>query len=144
MSMYETFETNPEKEREGVWLDYGDFRVRVAHAGHGNQRYVKYAEKVLKPVRRAMEAGSLDHARSDALMIDIYAKTVILDWEVKNKDGDWKQGIEARDGSTLPFTVDNVIATLKALRNLFVDIQQQANQITHFRAAEMEEDSGNS
>ena len=84
MGMYDTFETDPNMEQEGVFLDYGDFRVRIAHAGQGNSKYVRYAEKKLKPVRKAMEAGALGNERSMVLMIDIYAESIILDWQVRD------------------------------------------------------------
>ena len=147
MGMYDTFETDPTREQEGVYLDYGDFRIRVAHAGQGNKRYVAYAEKALRPVRQAMNAGALSNERSLSIMADVYAKTIVLDWQVaqKNEDGtiSWKTGIEARDGSIQPFTAQTVEVTLKALPNLFSDIQQQASSIANFRRAELEEEAGN-
>lgn len=142
MGMYDTFETDPNMEQEGVFLDYGDFRVRIAHAGQGNSKYVKYAEKKLKPVRKAMEAGALGNERSMAIMIDIYCESIILDWQVRNGET-WKSGIEARDGSVMPFTRENVETTLRALPNLFLDIQQQAQSIANFRRADLEGEAGN-
>lgn len=147
MGMYDTFETDTEMEKAGVIVDYGDFRIRLAHAGQGNQRYVKYAEKMMKPVRRAMEAGSLGNERSMAIMVDIYAKTIVLEWQVAVKDDEgnttWKTGIESKDGSIIPYTEENVIAALKALPNLFLDIQQQATSIANYRRAELENEAGN-
>lgn len=143
MGMYDVFETDEDLETSGIWLDYGDFRVRIASAGQGNKKYVKYAEKALKPVRKAMQAGALSNERSIAIMSDIYAKTIILDWEVI-QDGKPKKGIEGRDGSVLPFNYENVRQAFMDLPNLFIDIQEQANSIANFRKAELEEDSGNS
>ncbi len=143
MGMFDTFETDADMESKGVIVDYGDFRVRLAHAGQGNTRYVKYAEKMMKPVRRAMEAGSLGNERSLAIMSDIYAKTIILDWQVRDGVDKWKTGIESKDGSVMPFTEENVLITLKLLPNLFLDIQQQATSIANYRRAELETESGN-
>lgn len=142
MGMYDTFETDATMEQEGVFLDYGDFRIRIAHAGQGNSKYVKYAEKKLKPVRKAMEAGALGNERSMTIMIDIYAESIILDWQVRDGEG-WKTGIESRDGSVMQFTRDNVESTLRALPNLFLDIQQQAQSIANFRKADLESEAGN-
>ena len=147
MGMYNTFKTDPNREQEGVWLDYGDFRVLIAHAGQGNKKYVAYAEKKLRPVRQAMNAGALSNERSLSIMADVYAKTIVLDWQVaqKNEDGtiSWKTGIESRDGTVLPFNAQTVETTLKALPNLFSDIQQQASSIANFRRAELEDEAGN-
>lgn len=142
--MYNTFKTDPTREQEGVWLDYGDFRIRVAHAGNGNKKYVSYAERALRPVRQAMNAGALSNERSMAVMADIYATTVILGWQVMQEDGSWKDGIEAENGELLPVNKECIEQTLKNLPALFSDIQGQASSIANFRAAEVEEESGNS
>jgi hypothetical protein len=141
--MYGTFETDPTMEAQGVWLDYGDFRVLLASAGQGNKNYVRYAEKKLKPVRRALESGALSNERSQALIADIYAKTIILSWEVM-VDKKMKQGIEDRDGKLIPFNEANVEQTLIALPRLFMDLQEQAASLANYRKAELENDTKNS
>lgn len=147
MGMYDTFETDQALEAQGVWLDYGDFRVLLASAGQGNKNYVRYAEKKLKPVRRALESGALSNARSQALMADIYAKTIVLAWECnqsKTDTIDMKSGIEGKDGKVIQFTEANVEATLVALPRLFMDLQEQAASLANFRKGELEDESKNS
>lgn len=139
MSLYGVFETDLDMEAAGVWLDYGDFRIRIASAGQGNKNYVRYAEKKLKPIRRAVEAGAISNDRSQAVMADIYAKTVILDWETNGK-----KGIEARNGKILPFNIENVEKTLLNLPRLFMDLQEQAGSLATFRKEEMETETKNS
>lgn len=144
MGLYDVFETDSDLEQKGIWVDYGDFKIRLASAGQGNPKYVKYAEKALKPIRKALDAGAVDNKRSQAILADIYAKTVILDWVTFDKEADeWKTGIEMKDGSIGEFNYDNVVNTLKALPNLFIDLQEQANSMANFRKAELEGDSGN-
>lgn len=143
MGMYDVFETDENLETAGVWLDYGDFRVKIASAGQGNKSYVKYADKALKPVRKAMQAGALSNERSMAIMSDIYAKTIVLDWETMEK-GKMVKGIEQRDGKVAPMNYETVKAAFLDLPNLFIDIQEQANSIANFRKTELEEDAGNS
>lgn len=149
MGMYNVFETNKEMEQNGVWVDYGDFRVLIASAGQGNKSYVSYAEKKLKPLRRALEAGAVSNERSQAAMADIYAKTVVLDWEVLTKDdmtGEpiWTSGIEQKDGSIVEFTQEAVEAVFLALPRLFLDIQEQAGSLSNFRLEELEKEGKNS
>lgn len=139
MSLYGVFETDQDMEASGVWLDYGDFRIKIASTGQGNKNYVRYAEKKLKPVRRAIEAGAMSNDRSQAIMADIYAKTVVLDWETGGK-----AGIEDRKGKILPFTIENVTKTLVALPRLFMDLQEQAGSLATFRKEEQEEETKNS
>ena len=118
-------------------------RSGATAAGQGNKKYVKYAEKALRPVRKAMQAGALSNERSISIMSDIYAKTVVLDWEVM-VDKSLKKGIESRTGEILPFNYDNVRQAFMDLPNLFIDIQEQANSIANFRKAELEEEAKNS
>lgn len=142
MGMYDVFETDEALEANGVWIDYGDFRVLLASAGQGNKNYVRYAEKKLKPVRRALESGALSNERSQALMADIYAKTIVLSWETQ-QDGKMKAGIEDSEGKIIPFNEANVEATLKALPRLFMDLQEQAASLANFRKGELEDEAKN-
>lgn len=144
MGMYDTFETDSNLEKNGVWLDYGDFRILIASAGQGNKNYVRYAEKKLKPVRRTMEAGALSNERSMALMADIYAKTIVLDWQVRDEEGEWKQGIEDKEGNIIAFNQENVEEAFHNLPRLFMDVQEQAQSLSNFRRAELEEETKNS
>ena len=143
MGMYDVFETDEDLENSGIWIDYGDFRVKISSAGQNNKKYVKYAEKALKPVRKAMQSGALSNERSQKIMSDIYAKTIIIDWETM-VDGSLQKGIEQRDGSIEPMNYESVLRAFNDLPNLFIDIQEQANSIANFRKAELEEESGNS
>ncbi len=144
MGMYDTFETDSNLEQNGVWLDYGDFRMLIASAGQGNKNYVRYAEKKLKPVRQAMNAGALSNERSMALMADIYSKTIVLNWEVRGEDGEWSQGIEDKEGNIIAFNQENVEEAFHNLPRLFMDVQEQAQSLSNFRRAELEEETKNS
>jgi hypothetical protein len=147
-SMYEQFETDTNLETGGIWIDYGDFRVQIARAGGSNKKYLSYAEAKTKPFRRAIQAGTMPEDRSRALLYDIYAKTVILNWQIadgEEKDGTtkWKNGIHAKTGAPLPVTPENIIATFRALPALFVDLQSAAEGVALFRKEEMEADGKN-
>ena len=67
MSMYEEFETDPNLETGGIWIDYGSFRVQIARAGGANKKYLSYAETKTKPFRRAIQAGTMTEERSRGL-----------------------------------------------------------------------------
>lgn len=147
-SMYDQFETDANLETAGIWIDYGDFRVQIARAGGANKKYLSYAEAKTKPFRRAIQAGTMPEDRSRALLYDIYAKTVVLNWQIsdgENKDGTtkWKNGIHAKDGSVLEVTPENVMLTFRNLPALFVDLQSAAEGVALFRKEEMEADGKN-
>lgn len=148
MSMFEQFETDPILESEGIWLDYGDFRVLIGRAGGANKKYLSYAEAKTRPFRRAIQAGTMPEERSRALLYDIYAKTVVLNWQVADgveKDGTtkWKNGIHKKGGGILEVTPENIALTFKLLPALFMDIEQSAGSISLFRKEEMEADAKN-
>ena len=39
-TMFDQFETDPVLESEGIWIDYGAFRVKIARAGGANKKYL--------------------------------------------------------------------------------------------------------
>lgn len=145
MGMYDVFETDENLETSGIWVDYGDFRIKIASAGQGNKKYIRYAEKALKPIRKAMQAGAVSNERSNTIMADIYAKTIILGWET-SVDGKMVNGIEPREkgADLLPVNENTIQETFLNLPNLFIDIQEQANSMSNFRKEELEEEAGNS
>lgn len=141
--LYDVFQTDENLEQAGVVVDYGDFRIRIAAASAANKRYSVYAEKKLKPVRRAMETGALSNERGQAIMADIYSKTIVLNWETM-VDKEWKVGIEPKGGGDLlPFTPETVQETLTNLPRLLLDLQEQAQSLANFRKAELEEEVKN-
>lgn len=148
MSMYEQFQTDPELEKNGVVIDYGSFRVTVARAGGANKRFAKVLEAHSKPYRRALEAKTLDNAVAERIMMEVYAETVIINWEVQEADPKtdgvkWKRGIEAEDGSIVAFNRNTVLETLQKLPDLYTDIQQQATSAAIYRKAIQEAEAGN-
>lgn len=169
MSMYKQFKTDTNLEKTGVDIDYGDFKVKIGRAGGGNKRFARIMEEKMKPVRRALQTETLENARAEALLRESYAEGVVLEWAVlvvaddKGKPLDPPQlasayreehghdapntvfikGIEGPEGDILPFTVENVVATFKALPDLFADIREQAGKVGLFREQGQEADAGN-
>lgn len=148
MGMFEQFETDNNLESSGVWVDYGDFKILIARAGGANKKYLSYMELKTKPFRRAIQAGTMPEDRTRDLVYDIFAKTVVLNWQIEDgvdKDGNvkYKTGIHKKGGGVLEFTPENVITTFKLLPALFTDLQQMADSISLFRKEEMEADAKN-
>jgi hypothetical protein len=143
MSLYSNFQTDPNLEKTGVWIDYGTFRVLLAFAGGANKRYLSLMDKKFKPLRQAIQAGTLDNDRAQKMLMDLYAEAVILDWETIYEDVP-QQGIEGPKGELLPFTVENVKLTFLNLPNLFFDLKTQSEMISNFRIRELEAEAGNS
>lgn len=142
MGMYEDFKTDAAMERDGIVLDYGEFRVTVARAGGANKQYLKLLEFKTRPHQRAIQAGLLDNERSMSILREAYAETVVRNWELR-RGGQWVQGIDGPDGTDLPFTKENVLSTFHNLPDLFQDIMEQAGRGALYRAALREQAAGN-
>lgn len=142
MSMYKLFKTDPNLEKSGIVVDYGDFRVTLARAGGANRRFAQVLEAKTKPFKRAIQTEMMDNERGLQLLRETYAEAVILNWEVRQGE-DWVQGIEAPDGSIMEFNVANILETFKNLPDLFTDLQEQASKAALFRQTVRENDAGN-
>ncbi len=148
MSMYNQFETDPDLERKGIIIDYSDFRVTVSRSGGSNKRYSRILEAKTKPYRRAIQTETISPELQEQILMEVTAEALVMNWEVPNgedKNGlkKWKQGIEARDGTTLPFTPDNVLATFKALPDIFWDVQEGAGKSALYRKHILEDEAKN-
>ena len=132
-SPYELFSTDGNKETKGIVLDYGDFSITIARAGGSNRKYQKTLEVLSKPIRRALMAGQADPKRVTAIMQEVFATAVVLDWK----------GVKDKAGKALPFNKENCIQLFKDLPDFFADIQDQASSLNLFREADIAGDSKN-
>lgn len=143
MSMYKQFQTDPQVEISGIYVDYGEFRVLLARTGGANTRYLKALDAETKPFRRAIQNELLDVDRIRVLAQRAFVNTCVLNWEVKRGD-QWVQGIEASEGEELlEFTKENVFLTFKNLPDLAQDLENQAGKSALYRAEVLEEAAKN-
>lgn len=142
MGLYKLFSTDKNLEKGGIELDYGDLKITIARAGGANKRFARLLEAKTKPYKRAIQTETLDPERALGLMREVFAESVVLNWETK-VDGKFKKGIENKKGELIPFNVENVIKTFENLPDLFTDIQEQAQKAALFREDIREEDAKN-
>ncbi|MGD9210528.1 MAG: hypothetical protein PVI90_07120 [Desulfobacteraceae bacterium] len=150
MSLKKQFATDKNLETKGIWVDYGDVRIRIARAGGANKKYTKRLDQLTKPVRRAIQIGSLQEERSQIILRTVFAETVVLDWQVKIGE-DWKKGIDPEDAGVkadgdklLPVNFENIVKVFTMLPDLFFDLQQQAQNGMLFQEEINEEAAKNS
>ena len=142
MSLYSTFKTNDQFEIDGIFIQYGylnddeskPVRFKIARAGGANTAFAKALEKATKPYRKQLQAGLLDDRTADRLYREVFADTVVLDWE----------NVTDSDGNLLEFTKENVLKVFKDLPDLFLDLREQSNNVGLFREDVREGDLGNS
>jgi hypothetical protein len=144
MSMYAQFQTDGSLEQSGVWLDYGEFKVKISRAGGANKKFVKLLEQRTKPFRRAMQTETMNNDKAMEILRGVYAATIVMAWETK-VDGEFAPGIEPPEEGEklLPFNIENVAEVFNTLPDLFADIQEQSNKVAIFREELLESDSGN-
>ncbi|HOK44370.1 MAG TPA: hypothetical protein PLK67_00460 [Bryobacteraceae bacterium] len=127
---YSVFQTDKTLEKEGIILDYGDFKIKIARAGGANVAFQKALASKIRPYKRQIDAGTIPDDVAEKLLLDVYAESVVLGWE----------GVTDEKGKPLPFSKENVVKLFSDLPDLFRDVQNQAAAISNFRA-EVTEDT---
>lgn len=127
---YSVFRTDKALEKEGIVLDYGDFKIKVARAGGSNAAFQKALTAKVRPYKRQLDAGTIPDDVAEKLFLDVYAESVVLGWE----------GVTDENGKPLPYSKENAVKLFSDLPDLFRDVQSQAASISNFRA-EVTEDT---
>lgn len=143
---YAAFETSKDLEADGIIIDYGTFRVRIARAGASNRRYLTLLEQKGRPYRRAASIGTLEPEIADRIVAEAFAEAVIRDWETKIVEGEGEDRKERWERCIiLPNTLErvavnpaNLVRVLLALPDLFSDLREEATTVANFLAAERE------
>ena len=139
MSLYKSSQTDPEKEKNGVQLEYGlnskkePISFLVAREGGRNVQYQKVAEHIFKPYRRQIQHNQIDPEVLEDLLAQVYAKAVVKGWS----------GVEDRENNELPFTQENVIKLLTDLPVVFDAIKEVARDYNQYLLEQQEADAKN-
>lgn len=160
MGLFKAYQTNKNLEKDGVvFTPDSSTAITLARAGGSNVQFSKTLEHKAKPVRRQIEAGTLDPELDRRMMCETYAETIVRNWEtlveIEGKP-QLVQGIEAfpdapdgtythtpDDNGLVPFNKKNVVATFLLLPDLFLDVQREAQSLANFRQEERKADEGN-
>jgi len=134
MNPFEMFETEESYEINGVWQDFGDFRIKLARSGGKNTAYNKMLADEIKKLGKAT-FDAVDPEEATDLVRKVFVKTIIKDHEIKGKKG-WEKGVYVKkDGkiTVVPFTSDNMELCLKQLPEYWDKIQQYADDYKVFQ-----------
>jgi len=144
MGLYEMVETDPVLEQTGVIFNYPHLKLRITakRAGGANKGFNKALTRRSKDFQRALDLGAIDNDTMIALLQEVFADEVVVLWETF-VDGEWKEGIEQRDGSLAPCTRENILAAFKALPYVFHQLREDAEKHTFFLASLREARAGN-
>ncbi len=139
MSLYQKNQTCPEKEKEGVALEYGlnsrgeKIVFMVAREGGRNTNYNKVAEVKFKPVRRQIQHNTIEPQVLDRMLAEVYAKVVVKSW----------QGVEDENDQPLPFNEENCLKILTDLPVVFDAIKECARDYSQFLLEGLDDDAKN-
>lgn len=139
MSLFEQFETNAEKESEGVEIQYGPNKDKtiptfiISRMGKSNKRYSKALEAATRPYRRQVELGTLKNETAETLFMGVFVDTVLKGWK----------NVQDRDGTEIPFTKDAATRLLTDLPELYEDLQDKAKSASLFREESLDDEAGN-
>lgn len=151
MGLKAQFATDVSLETKGIIIDYGMDRIKIARAGGANKKFERLLEAKTKHLRRAIQIGAISNEQSNVIMREVFAETVVLDWETNTGtlvEPKWEKGIDPKDaGKTgkalLPVNAENVNAVFTNLPDLFIDLQQQAQAGALYRLEINEASAGN-
>lgn len=117
LDIFSKYATDEALENNGVWRQIaGGVELLIARSGNP-----KYAKLLTKEVDRARLVLDGEDARADKvsneIMVDVIARTILLDWRTKGEDGSTVATIFA-GGKDLPYSVENakVMLALKDFR----------------------------
>jgi hypothetical protein len=130
MDLSKAFATNEAAERDGVDVEFGGAKFRVARAG--NAAYRKLLSKLYKQNRTMLESkGDAAEKKSDAVLSEVLSKTILLGWS----------GVEA-DGKPLPFSQEKAYELLLGLKEFRKFITDASEDLERYKLHQDEEDLG--
>lgn len=126
----ESYIPDRDLESTGVWFALpGGRKVLCRRAGGSNTRFRRVYDQRIRPHRREMERGTLDEKIAEEILLDVYVRTVFVDWS----------GFNAKDGSEYPFSEEAVKAFFTAYSELFQLVMDKAGAAQNFAVQEVEE-----
>ena len=132
------FKTSSKLEQEGIWLDYGDFRIKITRAGATNKRFKKFLDDKMKPHRRAMANDTLSDDLAEKLTREVWAEAIVLGW-----DSPLGENVMPYKGAAFQFSVDNCKTLFQDLPDLYIDVREQSLKLGLFLDGDAELDAGN-
>lgn len=158
-TLYGSLKTSAKLESEGVWLDLGHSRIRLARAGGANQKFNAAAERIARDHKRTIQLDLMSTEKGRELVRDLYTQTVIVDWLTADDegtlddDGDeapadytgqkYTRGLSMADGEIGECNIANVTTVLTDLPDLLLIIKDTAESLTFYRRALIENITGN-
>lgn len=132
INLFAEFATDTSAEEEGVWEPYAE-GVEFLIARTNNKTYTRLITKAYEKNKRLLEAkGEASDAKSEEIMIDTLARSVLVGWK---GNFTWKDGQVVGD-----YTVDKA-KMLLAVKDFRRWVMTKAEDMDRFKVAAAEEAS---
>ena len=131
MDFDKAFATDDKLEQEGRWFPVGEgASCKIARTG--NTRYKEMLRSKLGVYEQSLTQRLLDDDTADAMLIEIMAKTVLLDWK----------GFE-NEGEPVDYSVRSAIDMLTKYKEFRNFVAKNADNMQAYKKQASEEDRGN-
>lgn len=139
---FASYQTDTSLETSGVLIEEPNFRIRIARAGGKNVKFRTVTERIMRPIRRALELGTVSEELASEKTAEILAQAVILSWQTRDVSGPedlddavWLDGVpDPETFEIVPATPESVKAALMAAPELAQYLMEQAKDPAIFRA----------
>lgn len=133
-NLYETFGSDLELEKNGVWVPYElengeEFEIKIRRGGSRNIEWRRVYNQVFKP----HDKDTLSEQESQYLLAEVYARTIVVDWK-NSKD---------IEGKPVPFTVTNCMELFCFMPELLSKVINDAHMRGNFQILETEQTAKN-
>ncbi len=151
-SLRSAFKTSPRLETEGIKLEMANARITLARAGGANTKFNAAMAKIAEQHKRAIATGLLGNDKAMRVLMEVYAETVVLDWETNigtEANPDWVRGIDfgdepaQRPEELREVTFENVLAFFHDMPDFFLEVKDTAENVQAFREALIKGIAGN-
>lgn len=135
-TIYDQFAMDKQAEEEGVKLDFGEAGwLQILRAGGTNTRYQRRLGAFARKHKRKIDLDLLSEDEARGEMIEIYATTIVIDGELRDKSG---KLVKLRNNPT------GIAKFFYDMPDLFAYVREMADNISLFRHIEREEEAKNS
>lgn len=139
MSLYSQFESNSEKEINGVTIPMGsnadgtEISFILCRMGGANKAYQKALEQATRPYRRQIQAETMSEELSEEIFLKVFCKTILKGWS----------NVRDRFGDDLPFSFETARKLFTELPDLYRELQQQASAVANYRDDVLKDEAKN-
>ena len=137
MGTYDVYHTDKKREEDGTWVTLADGSKWLIARGRSAR-----SRKALRDAERPYQNLIRQNERTGRSMPDEVQDKIHLEWAVNGLVLNW-DGVTGPDGQVLEFSADNLRKVLTDLPDLFLEIVQQASEVTNFHSEKEEEEVKN-